>query len=47
MPTISEIVPEMYLAFRISLETICHTLNPKKQLKSYTYEIFMAAILDF
>ena len=44
MPTINKIVPEMDLACRKHLETICHTRNSKKQLKSDVYETFMAAV---
>ena len=42
MPTIDEIVSEMDLAHRRSLETICHTRNSKEDLKSYTYQLYQS-----
>ena len=47
MPIITKILLAMDLECRKLLETICHTWNSKKQLKSYMYWIFMAVILDF
>ena len=43
---IKEMLPEMDLACRKPLETMCHTINLNKPFKSIN-KIFVAAILDF
>ena len=35
MPTINEMVPDVDLACKKHPETICHTINTKKQLKRF------------
>ena len=47
MALINALLPEIELACRKLLKTMCHIINLNKLSKTYIHKIFVVAILDF